>query len=192
MKKLKKKDWRLIRSWPQQFPWLPTNTQILWSQGPYWITGTSRFVRPTLCITSTVQDYIVHHWSALCTTDLHCARVFFVQMCTPPLRIRTSSYRLYVRTNRQTDTIIHYSFFCCQWKLITLTTEKILIHSPTLKANLSFTLHLVANTSSHVQKIMKHWTLPYNASHTNLKRCPTWNWDFFSHSSLLPCGFGDI
>ena len=25
------------------------------------------FVRPTLCTTSTVQDYVVHHWPALCT-----------------------------------------------------------------------------------------------------------------------------
>ena len=33
----------------------------------------SGFVRPTLCTTLWVQDYIVHHQPALCTTDLHCA-----------------------------------------------------------------------------------------------------------------------
>ncbi len=33
----------------------------------------SVFVRPTLCTTSTVQDYIGYHQPALCTTDLHCA-----------------------------------------------------------------------------------------------------------------------
>ncbi len=33
----------------------------------------SRFVRATLRTTSTVQDYIVRHQPALCTTDLHFA-----------------------------------------------------------------------------------------------------------------------
>ncbi len=47
-----------------------------------WVWGTpftfrlmslSGFVRATLCTTSTVQDYVVHHWPALCTTYLCCA-----------------------------------------------------------------------------------------------------------------------
>ena len=33
----------------------------------------SAFVEPTLCTTSTVQSYVVHHRPALCTTDLLCA-----------------------------------------------------------------------------------------------------------------------
>ncbi len=33
----------------------------------------SGFVRATLCTTSWVEDNAVHHWPALCTTDLHCA-----------------------------------------------------------------------------------------------------------------------
>ncbi len=33
----------------------------------------SGFVRPTLCTTLWVQDYVLHHWPALCTTRLRCA-----------------------------------------------------------------------------------------------------------------------
>ena len=31
----------------------------------------SGFVRPTLCTTSWVQDYVVHHQPVLCTNDHH-------------------------------------------------------------------------------------------------------------------------
>ena len=36
--------------------------------------GINVSVEPTLCTTSTVQsyNYVVHHWHALCTTDLRC------------------------------------------------------------------------------------------------------------------------
>ncbi len=48
----------------------------------------SGYVGPTLCTTSLVQSYVVHHWPALCTTELCCASwrtregYFFVGSCS--------------------------------------------------------------------------------------------------------------
>ncbi len=38
----------------------------------------------TLCITSTVQSYVVHHRPVLCTTNLHCAP-FVGELGIPPI-----------------------------------------------------------------------------------------------------------
>ncbi len=74
----------------------------------YAVVGFTGFVRATLCTTSMVHDYGVHHWPALCTTDLHCAPLTYqpwpwwctIQCCQssclsvlwPKFRLENNSY----------------------------------------------------------------------------------------------------
>ena len=50
------------------------------------------FVRPTLCTTSWVQDYVVQYWPALCTTRWCCAPWCTKGTYDTQTAIRTSSY----------------------------------------------------------------------------------------------------